>query len=55
MFTRGGFLTRNTVCVSDVFKIGVSSVLVDQGGDITMKEKDFRWSDVLCELLTQKC
>ena len=29
----------------DIFKIGDSSVLVDQDGDITIKEKEFRGSD----------
>jgi hypothetical protein len=28
----------------DIFKIGDSAVLVDQGGDITIKEKEFRSS-----------
>jgi hypothetical protein len=36
----------------DIFNIGDSSVLVDQGGDITMKEKKFRVSEGLWELLT---
>jgi len=38
----------------DIFNIGDSSVLVDQDGDITMKEKKFRVSEGLWELLTLK-
>jgi hypothetical protein len=37
-----------------IFKIGDSSVLVDQDGDITIKEKEFRGSEGLWELLTRK-
>jgi len=37
-----------------VCKIGKSSVLVDQDGDITIEEKEFRWSEGLWELLTRK-
>ena len=29
-------------------------MLVDQDGDITIKDKEFRRSEVLCELLTRK-
>ena len=38
----------------DRFKIGDSAVLVDQDGDIKIKEKKFRVSQVLWELLTRK-
>ena len=38
----------------DIFKIGDSVVLVDQGGDITIKETEFRSSEGLWELLTRK-
>ena len=38
----------------DIFKIGDSLVLVDQDGDITIKEKEFRGSEGLWELLTRK-
>jgi len=38
----------------DIFKIGDSAVLVDQDGDTTMKEKEFRVSEVLWETLTRK-
>jgi len=38
----------------DTFKIGDSQVLVDQNGDITIKEKEFRGSEGLRELLTRK-
>ena len=36
------------------FKIGDSTVLVDQDGDITIKEKEFRGPESLWELLTPK-
>ena len=38
----------------DSFKIGDSPVLVDQDGDITIKENEFRGSEGLWELLTRK-
>ena len=38
----------------DTFKIGDSPVLVDQDGDITIKENEFRGSEGLWELLTRK-
>ena len=38
----------------DKFKIGDSAVLVVQDGDITIKEKQFRGSKGLWELLTSK-
>ena len=38
----------------DIFKIGDSAVVVDRYGDITIKEKEFRGSEVLWELLTLK-
>jgi len=38
----------------DIFKNGDSAVLVDQDGDITIKEKEFRGSEVLWELLKRK-
>jgi hypothetical protein len=38
----------------DTFKIGDSPVLVDQDGDITIKENEFRGSEVMWELLTRK-
>jgi len=38
----------------DIFKIGDFSVVVDQDGDITIKEKEFRGSEGLWELLTRK-
>jgi len=38
----------------DTFKIGDSPVIVDQDGDITIKENEFRDSDWLWELLTSK-
>jgi len=38
----------------DIFKIGDSALLADQDGDITIKEKEFRGSEVLWELLTRK-
>jgi hypothetical protein len=38
----------------DIFKIGDSPVLVDQDGDITVKENEFRGSEGLWELLTRK-
>jgi hypothetical protein len=38
----------------DTFKNGDSPVLVDQDGDITIKENDFRGSEELWELLTRK-
>ena len=37
----------------DTFKIGDSPVLVDQDGDITIKENEFRGSEGLWELLTR--
>ena len=47
--------TKYGICkVGDIFKIGHSSVLLDQDGDITIKEKEFRGSEVLWELLTRK-
>jgi hypothetical protein len=55
MFTRGGFSTQYGVRKDDdKFKIGDSSVLVVQDGDITIKEKEFRGSEGLWELLTRK-
>ena len=36
-----------------VFKIGDSVVLVDQDGDIKIKEKKFRGSEEVWELLTR--
>ena len=38
----------------DTFKIGDTLVLVDQDGDITIKENEFRGSEGLWELLTRK-
>ena len=38
----------------DIFKIGVSVVLVDQDGDITIKEKEFRGFYGLWEQLIRK-
>ena len=38
----------------DIFKIGDSSVLVDEDSDITIKEMEFRGSEGLWELLTRK-
>jgi len=38
----------------DTFKIGDTPVLVDQDGDITIKENEFRGSEGLWELLTRK-
>ena len=38
----------------NTFKIGDSPVLVDQDGDIRMKENEFRSSEGLWELLTRK-
>jgi len=38
----------------DILKIGDSAVLVDQDGDFTIKEKEFRGSEGLWELLTHK-
>ena len=38
----------------DIFKICDSAVLVDQDGDITIKEKEFRGSEWLLEILTRK-
>jgi len=38
----------------DIFKIGDYLVLVGQDGDITNKEKEFRGSKGLWELLTRK-
>ena len=38
----------------DTFKIGDSPMLVDQDGDITIKEKEFRGSERLWELLKRK-
>jgi len=38
----------------DIFKIGHSAVLVDQDGDITIKEKEFWGSEEQWELLTPK-
>jgi len=38
----------------DIFKIGESAVLEDLVGDITIKEKEFRGSEGLWELLTLK-
>jgi ArsR family metal-binding transcriptional regulator len=39
---------------SYIFKIGDLAVLVDQDGDITIKEKELRGSECLWELLTRK-
>jgi hypothetical protein len=38
----------------DIFKIGESAVLEDLVGDITIKEKEFRGSEGLWEILTFK-
>ena len=38
----------------DIFKIGDSALLVDKDGDITIKEKEFRWSKVMWNLLISK-
>jgi len=38
----------------DIFKIRESAVLVDQDGDITIKENEFRRSEGLWDLLTRK-
>ena len=38
----------------DLCNIGDSAVLVDKDGDITIKGKEFRGSEVLWELLTPK-
>ena len=38
----------------DIFKIGDSAVVVDRYGDITIKEKEFRGSEGLWDLLTRK-
>ena len=38
----------------DIFKIGDSAVLVDQDGDITIKEKEFWGFEGLWDLLTYK-
>ena len=38
----------------DIFKIGDSAVLVDQDCNFTVKEKEFRGSEGLWELLTYK-
>jgi len=38
----------------DTFMIGDSPVLVDQDGDITIKDNEFRVSERLRELLTRK-
>ena len=38
----------------DIFKIGDSSIGVDTGGDIMIKERIFKESKGLCELLTSK-
>jgi len=38
----------------DIFKVGDAEVLVDQDGNITIKEKVFRCSEELWELLTCK-
>jgi hypothetical protein len=55
MFTRGGFLTQYVIRKDgDIFKISDSAVLVDQDGDITIKEMEFRGSEGLWELLTRK-
>jgi len=55
MFTRGGFLTQYGIRKhGDIFKISDSAVLVDQDGDMTIKEMEFRGSEGLWELLTFK-
>jgi hypothetical protein len=38
----------------DIFKIGDSAVVVDQDGDFTIKENEFRGCEGLWELLTRK-
>jgi len=38
----------------DIFKFGYSDLVVDTDGDITIREKEFRWSEGLWELLTRK-
>ena len=38
----------------DIFQNGDSAVSVHQDGDITIKEKEFRVSEGMCELLTRK-
>jgi len=38
----------------DILKIGVSSVLVHQDGEITVKAKEFRRSEGMWELLTRR-
>ena len=38
----------------DIFKIGDSAMLVDQGGDVTIMENEFRGSVGLWDLLTSK-
>ena len=43
--------TRNE---GDVFKMDDSAVIVNTDGDITIKGKEIRWSDGLCELLPRK-
>jgi len=55
MFTREFLDTQYGLSKEvDIFKIGDSAVLVDQDGDITIKEKEFRGSEVLWELLIRK-
>jgi hypothetical protein len=45
MFTREFLDTQYGICKDgDIFKIGDSPVVVDQDGDITIKEKEFRGS-----------
>ena len=45
MFTRDSFSKQYGILNdADIFKICDSAVLVDQNGDITIKEKEFRGS-----------
>jgi len=47
--------TQYVMCMEgDIIKISDSAVLVDKDFDITMKEKEFRGSGRLWELLTRK-
>jgi hypothetical protein len=47
--------TQYGICKDgDTFKIDFSPVLVDEDGDITIKENEFRGSEGLWELLTRK-
>jgi len=55
MFTRDSSSTQYGIRKDgDIFKIADSSVLVDEDGDITIKETEFRGSERLWELLTRK-